>query len=235
MTTAGRFAGWRARTVKAAVSGALALLAGACSSASSGNTNYSQFYQVLRQSFAASMGRVRVTREQAGAIPYATMGYRLDGGNQALLVLGTDSSGELLWTSAARVVIVTRGGRIVRTIGLGHDRAAQTARDATPLPPPAAAIRGSFATTRLEDFPELGFYGVQVSCRARMTGRQTIKILGQAIATIRVDETCSSRKPDWSFTDTFWVDADNGLVWRSLQHVHPNGDAVETEILRPPA
>ena len=235
MIAARRFAGWRARTVKVAVSGALALLAGACSSASSGNTNYSQFYQVLRQSFAASMGRVRVTREQAGAIPYATMGYRLDGGNQALLVLGTDSGGELLWTSAARVVIVTRDGRIVRTIGLGHDRAAQTARDTTRPPSPAAAIRGSFTTTRLEDFPELGFYGVQVSCRARMAGRQTIKILGQAIATMRVDETCGSRKPDWSFTDTFWVDADNGLVWRSLQHVHPNGDAVETEILRPPA
>ena len=235
MIAAGRFAGWRAQTVKAAVGGALALLVGACSSASSGNTNYSQFYQVLRQSFAASIGRVRITREQAGAIPYATMGYRLDGGNQALLILGTDSGGELLWTSAARVVIVTRDGRIVRTVGLGHDRAAQTARDATRPPSPAAAIRGSFATTRLEDIPELGFYGVLVSCRARMMGRQTIKILGQAIATIRVDETCSSRKPGWSFTDTFWVDADNGLVWRSLRHVHPNGDAVETEILRPTA
>jgi hypothetical protein len=213
---------------------ALALLAAACSSSSSGNTNYSQFYQILRQSVSASFGKVRITREQAAAIPYATMGYSLEGENQALVVLGTDSGGQLLWTSSAHVVIVTRDGRIVRTLGLGHDLSGLTTRNDMAIPAPAAAIREAFSSTRLEDFPELGLYGILVTCRAHLVGRQSITILGQAIPTFRVDETCNSLTPDWSFTDSFWVDGDSGLVWRSRQHIHPKGGIVETEIFRPP-
>ena len=100
---------------------ALLALAG-CSSGDSGNSNYSQFYQLAKQSLSASFGNVRVTRDQAASIPYASMGFSLDGGNQMLLVLGTDSNGEQLWTGPSHAVIVTRDGRIIRTVGLGHDR-----------------------------------------------------------------------------------------------------------------
>jgi len=212
----------------------LALLVAGCSSSGSGNTNYSQFYQLMRQSLSASFGNIRVTRDQAAAVSYASMGYSLDGGNQAMLILATDSGGELLWTSSAHVVIVTRQGRIVRTLGLGNDLSSLTTRDNIPPPSPAAAIQAPFTSNRLQDFPDLGLYGVAISCRAQMVGRQSIKILGQAVPTVRIDESCRGATPDWSFTDNFWVDAESGLVWRSRQHVHPKGGAVETEIFRPP-
>jgi hypothetical protein len=188
----------------------------------------------LQQSVKASFGKVRVTREQAAAIPYATMGYRLDGANENVLILGTDSGGEQLWTSPLKVVMVTRDGRIVRTLGLAHDLSGLTARGNDVMPAPAAAIQAPFTSTRLEDFPELGMYGVIVSCRARAAGRQTIKILGQPIVTMRVDEACRSQKPEWTFVDNYWVDIDNGRVWRSRQHVHPKGGMIETELFRPP-
>jgi hypothetical protein len=224
----------RARAGLAGAALALALLAAGCSSSTSGDTNYSQFYEIMRQSLSASVGNARVTREQAAAIPYASMGYSVDGGNQTMLVLGTDNGGDLLWTSPAHVVIVTRDGRIVRTLGLGHDLASLTSRSQQTIPAPATAIQAPFATTRLEDFPELGLYGAIVSCRARSVGRQAIKILGEAIPTVRVDEACQSSNPDWSFVDSYWVDRDNGTVWRSRQHVHPKGGVIATEILRPP-
>ena len=226
--------GRKPRAVQALTAATLAFLAASCSSGSTGNTNYTQFYQIMRQSLSASFGKVRVTRDQAASVSYASMGYSLDGGNQAMLILATDSGGELLWTSSAHVVIVTRDGRIVRTLGLDHDLSGTTARNNTPPPPIAAAIRAPFTSTRLEDFPELGLYGVPVSCRARMAGRQSINILGQAIPTVRVDESCNASRPSWSFTDNFWVDGDSGLVWRSRQHIHPQGGTVETEIFRPP-
>jgi hypothetical protein len=222
------------RAIRGLAGGALAFLAASCSSSSSGNTNYAQFYQLMRESLSASFGKIRVTRDQAASVAYASMGYSLDGGNQAMLILATDNGGELLWTSSAHVVIVTREGRIVRTLGLDHDLSGLSTRNNSPAPAPAAAIQAPFTTTRLEDFPELGFYGVEVSCRAAVIGRQSIKILGQAVPTVRVDESCRSSRPEWSFTDNFWVDADNGLVWRSRQHVHPKGGVVETEIFRPP-
>jgi len=212
---------------------ALVLLTAGCSSGQSGNTNYSQFLQIARQSLSASFGKVRVTRAQAAAIPYASMGFMQDGGNENLVVLGTDQGGEQLWTSAAKVVIVTRDGRIARTLGLDHDLSGMTARGGV-LPSPAAALSAPFTSTRLQDYPEMDMYGVLVACSARATGRQTIKILGQPITTMRVDESCRARKPDWSFTDSYWVDTDNGRVWRARQHIHPTGGIIETEIFRPP-
>lgn len=208
-------------------------LTGGCSSAGSGNTNYFQFYEILKSSFAATMGKVRVTREQAAAVPYASMGYRLDGGNQQMLVLATDNNGEQLWTSPSHVVIVTRDGRITRTLGLPHDLAAITSPGGFP-PPPVAALRAPFTSTRQADFPELGLYGVALSCRARLVGHQRIEILGQAIATNRVEESCQSQTAGWTFTDIYWLDADTGLAWRSRQHTHPKGGIVEIEIFRPP-
>lgn len=209
------------------------ILTGGCSSGGSGNTDYSQFYQILRTSLAASMGKVRVTREQAAAIPYASLGYSIDGGNQMVLVLATDSNGELLWTSPSHVVIVTRDGRITRTLGLPQDLAAVTSPSGFP-PAPAAALRAPFTSTRQEDFPQLGLYGVNLSCRARLVGRQKIDILGQPIVANRVEENCRSQNPDWTFTDIYWLDPDNGLAWRSRQHTHPKGGTVEIEVFRPP-
>ena len=118
------------------------------------------------------------------------MGYSQNGGNQMLLVLATDSGGELLWTGSTHAVIVTRDGRIVRTVGLGHDLANLTTRSAA-VPPPGAAVQGPFSTTRLEDFPELGLYGAQLSCRTHLVGRQKIDILGQALTTNRVMMKCA--------------------------------------------
>jgi hypothetical protein len=223
----------RARRAARLIPALALLVTGGCSSAGSGNTNYSQFYQILKQGVAASMGTIRVTRDQAAAIPYASLGYSLDGGNQAMLVLATDSNGELLWTSPSHIVIVTRGGRITRTLGLPHDLAGLTSAGGPPPAPADAALR-PFTSTRQEDFPELGFYGVTLSCSARLVGRQKIEILGQAITTNRVDETCRSQKPEWSFTDSFWIDPDNGLVWRSRQHINPKAGSIDIEIFRPP-
>ena len=212
---------------------AAAMLLAGCSSGDSGNTNYSQFYQLVKQSFSASLGHIRVTRDQASAIPYASIGYSLDDGNQMMLVLATDSGGDLLWTGASHVVIVTRDGRIVRTAGMGHDLAGLTVRGGT-APPPSAAIQAPFSTIRLEDFSELGLYGVQLSCRTRLVGRQKIEVLGQVMTTDRIDEACRSETPNWSFVDIYWVDPENGLVWRSRQHIHPKGGKVETDLFRPP-
>jgi hypothetical protein len=208
-------------------------LTGGCSSAGSGNTNYSQFYQIMKTSLAATMGKVRVTREQAAAVPYASMGYSIDGGNQVMLVLATDSNGELLWTSPTHVVIVTRDGRITRTLGLPHDLAAVTSPGGFP-PPPVAALRAAFTSTRQADFPQLGLYGVSLSCRTRLVGRQKIDILGQPITANRVEESCRSQNPDWTFTDIYWLDPESAQAWRSRQHTHPKGGTVEIEIFRPP-
>ena len=216
---------------RSAILAILFVLAG-CSS--SGTSDYSQFYQALRQGVAASFGNARITKAQAAAIPYASMGYRMNGGTEQLVVLATDANGEQLWTSAAHIVIVTRGGRVMRTVGLEHDVSGVTPKTGQQIPDVAAALKDNVTYTRLEDFADIPAYGVALVCMLSRMNAQTIVILGHGIAAIRIDETCRGTDWKWSFTDSYWIDPGTGLVWRSRQHINPKGGVIDTEILRPP-
>jgi hypothetical protein len=211
---------------------AILLALPACSS--SRDSLYKQYFQVVRQSWRQGFGGERVSRQDAAAIAFASMGYRIDGGSQNLLVLASDSNGDLLWTARSKVVILTHDGRIVRSVGLAHDIGGVTPNGSQSLPPPAAALRGHIASQRFADFPDIAAYGVPLNCIAASSGTETITILGNAMTLARVNESCRSAERRWSFVDSYWIDSDSGLVWRSLQHIHPGGEAVETEILRPP-
>lgn len=210
---------------------AAALLLAGCSSQ---NSIWSQYFQVVRESWRNSTGSGQITMEQAAAIPYATLAYRVDGSSEMMLVLATNNNGDLLWTAASRVVFLTRDGRILRSVGLPHDRGGMNPQARETLPPPAQALRGAFSSARVADFPDVNLHGVRLTCVSAVKGRQIVTILGTALATTRVDETCESRTPRWRFTDSYWVDADSGFVWQSLQHLHPSGTTVQVKILRPP-
>jgi hypothetical protein len=205
---------------------------GACSS-SSGGSSYSQYFKVVREAWRAQFSDGAVTREQAASVAFASMGWRLDGSAEHLIVLATDTGGEQLWTSAERIVLVTRDGRILRTVGLPKDLAATTA-DPTRNQSPAAALAGPLQTSRQQDFPDMNHYAVTIHCRAFSRGPDPITILGASIATTRVEESCAAQGLDWRFTDTFWIDPQSGLSWKTIQHIHPGGTVIQTEIFRPP-
>jgi hypothetical protein len=208
-------------------------LCGALGACSSGGSGYGEYFNVVRQSLKAQFGDGAVTREQAASIAYASMGWRLNGSGEHLIVLATDTGGEQLWTSAEHIVLVTRNGRIVRTVGLPKDLAATT-MDTSRIQSPVAALQGPLQTTRQQDFPDMNHYGVTIRCRALARGRETITILGSAVATTRVDENCAAQGLDWRFTDTFWVDPQSGLSWKTIQHIHPGGEVIQTQVFRPP-
>lgn len=212
-------------------SGALLLLA-ACSS--SGQSDYSQYWEMMKQSVSGTFGKSSITLQQAANIPYASMGWRLNGGPQNIIVLASDNGREQMWTSAARIVLVTKDGRIKRTVGLPHDLAALVPRTGDDFQPPSAVAKMAPSQQYTADFPDAGFYGAQIVCRASSKGARAITILGQRIATVRIEEKCNSPALRWSFTNVYWTDSQTGFVWRSRQAIHPAGDTLETEIFRPP-
>jgi len=212
----------------------LAALCALAACNSSGTSGYAEYYQVLRNSVAASFGNGRITKDQAAAISYASMGYRLNGDNERLVVLATDMNGEQLWTSAAHIVIVTRGSRITRTVGLESDIARMIPKTGEQMPEIADAIKGKVTYARVQDFPSLSAYDVTVTCTMTYGGAQTVSILGRGIPTVRIDEACRSANPESSFTNTYWIDPATGMAWRSRQYLGPQAGTIDTEILRPP-
>jgi len=209
---------------------AAALLLGGCAQ----QGIYHDYWQVLKQSVSASFHRQMVTPAQAAAIPYASLGYSVGDENERLLVLATAANGEEMWTSASHVVLTMRGSRVVRTVGLPHDLSGTMTGSSQDLPPLAAALKAPYRSVRLIDFPDLSAYGVQVLCTTTAKGPEQVTVLGTTIATQRVDEQCRSAQLDWSFTNSYWLDPQTGMAWRSRQFIHPKLDGLDIEIFRPP-
>jgi len=211
---------------RAAPAVAAAILLGGCSSI--GHGDVSSVFAIAKSLWGNDQ---KVTLEEAASVPYASMGVRLGGGTETMIILAGDSGGQRLWTSSAKIAITTSDGRIVRTAGFEHNLGGYEPRSDSPG-------EGGVRTVRWQaDFPDLNLYSVPITCRDRQAGDETIVILGQNIHTHRIEESCTSEggRLDWSFRNTYWVDPERTLIWRSIQHVHPQLDAIETEILRPPA
>ena len=183
-------------------------------------------YQVAKNLWQNSS---EVPLREAAATPYASIGVRVGGNDQFMLVMATQTNGQQLWTSDARVAITTRDGRIVRTAGFGRDLSGLNYTG-----------NGGDSGGRIvwqADFADLGLYSIPVTCRRGASKDESIVVLGTALHTRRIEEACTadSSQIKWSYTNIFWLDPENGLAWRSLQYVHPKLPPFEITVLRPPA
>lgn len=211
-----------------AVLTACLLMLGACSSDS--DTDWSQMYGMVTQALDAQ--EAGITLQQAGAVPYASIGVRLNGGTEGMLILATTSpQNEQLWTSSAKIGLLLRGGRIVRTAGLEHNLSGIVARDGDYGAP---SVKANGTSEWNMDFADLNLYSVPVSCVSKVRGPVAVKNFTVDIPTVRVDERCHSNKVDWTFVNSYWISPTTGLVWHSIQYVSPNSGPIEIEVLRPP-
>lgn len=212
------------KIARSAVVLAMALLLGACNGMN--RSDFDSLVQIGTNLMADDPG---VTLKQAAAVPYASIGVRIGGGRESMLILASETGEQHLWTSAQKIAITTRNGRIVTTAGLENNLGALYSVE-------ASTPKGEGATEKFTmDFPELGVYGVIVSCVDKRASEETIKILGQDIKTKRIESACKSqsRELSWTFENTYWTDPENGFLWRSIQHVNPQLAPVEIEVLRP--
>jgi hypothetical protein len=224
MTTSAKSA--RRRFVRAAPVLAAAFLLGACGGLTP--TDMDSIYEAAQGMWSGSRN---APPEKAVSTSYTSMVAKIGGEAAITLTLVSDSDGRRLWRSPLGIAIATRDGRIVEIAGLEHNLSGFEMASDQPANDGGRTIRWQ------ADFPELGLYSVMITCRRDPGGEEEIALLGKAILTKRIDETCTgdSRQLDWSFKNTYWADPANGLVWRSIQHLNPKLDAIETEILRPPA
>lgn len=169
-----------------------------------------------------------VPREHAAAIPYASLGVRLGGSDEALFVLASKSGDGLMWLGGTNLGIVTRHGRVIRTVGFSSNLSGvHFGQGVKPdLTQPSADY--------LYDFGEQSLYGIPVKCARQNVGPEKIVIIGVPRDTTHVAEDCIASGMDWSFRNEFWVDP-AGYVWKSRQFVAPKLDPLTFEVLRPAA
>jgi len=217
----------RDRARRGGLATALALLLTACSSDQT--SDWGDVASLMMQTIR--FGRSGITLEQASAIPYASIGVRVDNSSEFLLVLATSAGNDQLWTSASHVVLLIHNGRIVRTAGLDHNLTESRTIDGERGAPSISAG----AASRWEmDFADASLYSVVVRCTSVVRGPETVKNFSVDIPTIHVDEECRADQIDWSYTNSYWISPKTGLTWRTIQYVSPKLGPIEIEILRPP-
>jgi hypothetical protein len=185
---------------------------------------------VLEQVGLFGSGGGAVTRETAAAIPYASIGVRLGSGLESILVLATTTGAGENWQAGASVSVSTIAGRVVHTTGFPHnlDGFQGPIPDSQSMTPEQG---GPYHY--LYDMKDMGKYGLVVQCKQRDAGAERIVIIGVSHDTRHIIEDCSVEDLDWSFTNDFWRDAATGYVWKSVQNVRPDIDALTIETLRP--
>lgn len=196
---------------------------------------YGLDYKTIGQSLAVSIGIESppgITIEQAGQVPYSSLGYRLGDSAEQMLVLGTASDNANLWTSAERRALSTKAGRITKTAGFKWNLSETYWPAPDPLSEGAAA--SSRSTLRLLDFGDVKRFGARLHGQFDSARESEITILGTSIPTISLSEICHCEDFDWDFQNQFWLDRQSGFVWRSVQYVHPNLEPFTIEVFRPP-
>jgi hypothetical protein len=215
------------------LTGSMALLAAGCLE-SPIVMNFASAYKFA----VGGLPDVPISRDQVGKIPYASISAKIGRGPRSLMILWRVAGNEQHWMSADRAVLVTRGGRVVKTAGFPENLKDTNMLGEDPLAEGLHQLEEKVTFSRTIDLIDLDrghHYGSPIDSTLTPLGPRTITIVDIDFETILVREYNRAKTLTWNFTNYYWVDRFDGFVWKSLQHIARSFPPVEIEILKPAA
>lgn len=171
-----------------------------------------------------------VTREQADALPYASILAWLEDSSKAFMVLGEiGGNGAQYYYSQTRQILVTRGPFLVQTVGLPGDLTRTRLVD--DKVPDLRRLAGQ-EWVRFIDIQAAGLFDLAVRGRWKDMGEETVTILDRPyrLSHLREQVEIAGMKP---FENHYWIDPQTGFCWKSRQHIHDRTGAVNIEVIKP--
>lgn len=194
-----------------AVTAAIAAV-GACTDVTGGAA------ELIRQTAAPHPGSMP-TREQVAAKPYAQMYARTPSG-AGVLILGNRDGERAYWYGRDHVLVVTRHGRIVQTAGLPENLEGVHAAGPASCVRDLRTLAAPVTCDLVEDWS--GYrYGIPVSVRIEPRATTRLTVLGKDRRVLHVRETVDAPAAHWHAVNQYWVGVDDGVIWKSIQHVVP--------------
>ena len=197
-------------------------------------------YKTMYEVAAKSAEDVGLTFDTVASAKYDYLYVRLAEQGRVALALRYIEQGQLKWISADNNMLITRGGRIVRTLGLDNDLIHLTNQTADPLLEPFN-IAPTSTWLRLADWQQ-GEYGYQIRSQFVLEHGHTLSFFGHAlpvikvIETVRYDNDANFVRFDDKWQNIFWLDAKTGTVLKTVQQLQPGADVLEltfiTEVAR---
>lgn len=164
-------------------------------------------------------------------LPYASIAVSMKGMPKALLVLGKAEGEEMHWLSGDKGVLVTRFGRLIRTVGL-PENITKTDFASPDFFENFPEARHDVSLSRVIDLSPGHRYGIKVDASLKNLGKETITIGTKMRETTHFAEFCYAPLLSWRHTNNYWV-GENGQVWRSIQQVSPSGQPITIELTKP--
>lgn len=205
------------------------LLAGALAGCAGSSPAMRTFGAVWNQRFGVDP----FTREQVERLPYATLSVSLGNQPRAMLVLMRIEGEDMHWVSADKGILVTRHGRIVKTVGLADGNLAHTSMLETDPLAPTGNWRQPRRWRRSVDWQPGNEFGVTLLADWQPEEVDEIHTFMGPRRCFRVKETAATPTGDRVFENRFWLDEASGQVTASLQQIAPKLPAIRLEVLKP--
>ena len=174
-----------------------------------------------------------ITRELIDNIPYASIRLKIGKGPAGLLILETKERKKNTWLSADQVTIVEREGKIIRTLGLTNNLTSirpQSVNHVELVKNKDSPIYKSFISL---DNPEV--FELELKVKVLNKGLEEIEIVDKKYSLIHFIEEKENRYLRWKSKDHYWVDPEDGFVWKSIQNIAPNIPPIVIEVTKKPA
>lgn len=174
-----------------------------------------------------------ITRELIDNIPYASIRLKIGKGPAGLLILEIKERNKNTWLSADQVTIVEREGKIIRTLGLTNNLTSirpQSVNHVEFVKNKDSPIYKSFISL---DNPEV--FELELKVKVLNKGLEEIEIVDKKYSLIHFIEEKENRYLRWKSKDHYWVDPEDGFVWKSIQNIAPNIPPIVIEVTKKPA
>ena len=177
---------------------------------------------------------LNITREIVENIPYASALLKIGKGTQGLVILATVENNNYAWVSKDNVYIVTKDGRIVRSLNLLNNLTKitsinQSFEDLITKPNPVTEYYSYYS------FEKPLLLNLKVNVSITNKGVQEIEILGKRMKLILIEENITSELIGWKEKNKFWVDPNDYFVWKSIQNISPKLPTFIVEVTKRPA
>lgn len=184
---------------------------------------------------------VILSQQEITELPYASSFVRINGGAKLFMVLAfaepNPKTGvmQLKWLSSDKAMVVTEGGRIVKTLGLAQ-------KNLTAITPTTLPSLPSFASINKKQNTWSAHYDWQTDNRYLFNYEATITPVLRKTSHLKtavwdkevteIVEVVSIPSLSTSFTNQYWIDSDTNVV-KSHQYLGPDMGNIEMTILKP--
>ncbi|WP_051416074.1 YjbF family lipoprotein [Salinivibrio socompensis] len=177
--------------------------------------------------------------EEIDALPYASLYAQLDNGPQGFMVLAfaepsQHPSPNLKWLSGDNEMLVTRNGRLVKTVNLTDGNLMATYTDSPdPLSVGLATMIMPHTWSRTIDWQPGNHSGYRADSIFKRGKTQSVSVNGTPVQTTHYIELVTIPALNVQYTNDYWLANDTGRIVKSYQHLAPNLPAVTLTHLKP--